>query len=83
MNKDRVTISTVPYVTRAHRQHNSIVSTIPKGICHALGVEAGDILCFDLQCGEGFAKFSIQLKGPGHHGRDSGNSDRKDRGGGS
>jgi len=80
MTKSRGNITTVPYVTRAHRQHNSLVTTIPKGICHALGIEKGDIIVFDLQCGKGFAKFAIQLKGPGNNVRNKGNSDRQDSG---
>lgn len=64
MTKDRVINTTCPYVVSAHRQHNSIVATIPKAICVALGIEAGDIVCFDLQCGKGYAIFSLQLKGP-------------------
>ena len=71
----------VPYVTRAHKQHNSLVTTIPKGICHALGIEASDILCFDLQCGKGYAKFSIQLKGPKSNGRNRTNSGNKNQSG--
>jgi len=77
MTKDRDKITTCPYVVSAHRQHNSIVATIPKGICHALGIEAGDIVCFDLQCGKGYAKFTMQLKGPKH---EQGNKRSKDRG---
>ncbi len=57
----------VPYICKAHRQHNSIVMTIPKGICVALDIKAGDILCLDLQCGKGEAIFTIQMKGPLHN----------------
>ncbi len=71
----------VPYICKAHRQHNSIVATIPKGICVALDVKAGDLLCFDLQVCEGKAIFTIQMKGPLHNAKSQDNSVKQNRSG--
>lgn len=80
MGKTKAKNDTVPYITRAHRQHSSLVTTIPKGVCVLLDIECGDILVFDVQCGKGYAEFKIQLKGAKHDGRGKGNPDRKNKG---
>ena len=67
MTKSKEKVESCPFVVSAHRQHNSLVTTIPKAIIQALGIQAGDIVCFDLQCGKGYAKFTLQLKGPKHN----------------
>ncbi len=69
----------VPYICKAHRQHNSIVTTIPKGICVALDIKAGDIVCFDLQCGKGEAIFTIQMKGPLHNAKSKDDTVKQNR----
>lgn len=81
MTKRSAKNSTASYATRAHKQHASLVTTIPKAVCHALGIESGDILCFEVQCGKGVANFFVQIKGVKHNGRSPGNTDRPDSGG--
>jgi len=73
---------TLPYLAHAHRQHNSLVTVIPKGICHALDIEASDILLFELHAGCGYAKFKLQMKGPAFYAKSGNDTGGKDKGGG-
>lgn len=82
MNRSRNKTIKLPYLTHAHRQHNSIVTTIPKAVCVALGIEAGDIVMFEIYSGKGHAKFKLQLKGAQSYARITERTDREDRGGG-
>lgn len=69
MTKNRAKKFSVPYTAKVHRQHNSRVVTVPKGLCHALGIKSGDLVVFDLQCGKGYAEFSIVMKKDGSYGK--------------
>jgi bifunctional DNA-binding transcriptional regulator/antitoxin component of YhaV-PrlF toxin-antitoxin module len=42
----------VAYSARAHKQHNSVVVTIPKGIRVVTGIKAGDIIVFTKRVGK-------------------------------
>jgi antitoxin component of MazEF toxin-antitoxin module len=67
-------------IVRAHRQHNSIVMTVPKMVCTHLGIEAGDYLVVSFSEGS----HSVQVdKFVGKDGKDARGkrcADRKDQG---
>jgi len=74
---------TLQYTSKVHRQHNSLVVTVPKALCQQLTIVKGDILLFEVESGDVAAVVGkIALRGI-ENGRDTGNSDRKDQGGGS
>lgn len=39
------------YITRAHKQHSSIVTSIPKDVREKLSIKAGDYLVFTINPG--------------------------------
>ena len=43
---------TMQYTARVHKQHTSLVITIPKGICREMDISRGDILLFEVFPGE-------------------------------
>jgi len=72
---------TMQYTARVHRQHNSLVVTVPKGLCSQLEIVKGDILLFEVETGDVAAVVGkLALRGS-EHGRDSTNSDREHKGG--
>jgi len=70
MAKRKEKSETVMYATRAHKQHSSLVTTIPKVVCQMLDIEPGDILSFEVECGKQVAAFRRQLKGAVYNARD-------------
>ncbi|MBA7486838.1 hypothetical protein ES707_22399 [subsurface metagenome] len=79
MAKRKEKPETVVYATRAHKQHSSLVTTIPKVVCQMLDIEPGDILSFEVVCGEEAAAFRRQLKGTVHNARDKRDSVRQNK----
>lgn len=75
------TDKTQQFTARVHRQHNSLVVIVPKGICNLLGITAGDILVFEHWDAKDKAVIGRLSSGGWYHVRDSGNSDIKDKGG--
>jgi len=72
---------TMQFTARVHRQHNSLVVTVPKGLCNQLEIVKGDILLFEVETGDVAAVVGkLALRGV-DSGRDSTHSDRKDSGG--
>lgn len=53
----------VMYISRLMKQHNSVVSVIPKGIRNALDLHHGDVVVFELKVGKGLAVFRLLQKG--------------------
>lgn len=43
---------TKQYTSKVHRQHSSLVITLPKGICEQLEITKGDIVLFEVELGE-------------------------------
>lgn len=70
---------TVPFVAKVHRQHNSLVVTIPKGVRATCGVDTGDLVVFEVQCGKAWAKFQVLLKKDGTRGKDIYGGVRRDQ----
>lgn len=70
------------FVCKTHRQHNSIVMTIPVGVCRHLEIKAGDHvtmgLCTD---GHSYNFKKLQIGGQENAG-DNKHKHRKDKGGG-
>lgn len=46
------------FIAKVYRQHNSLVITVPKPVCIALGLKAGQHMVFTWQQSEGKFKFS-------------------------
>lgn len=70
-----LTMGNVNYVARVCRQHNSLVITVPKGVCQALGVDHGCLVDFNVQTGGEFALFSVLLRKDGSRGGNKTHSD--------
>jgi len=70
------------FTSRIHRQHNSLVITLPKGLCEILSWEKGDVILFEVEVGDVAAIVGkSSLRGIDYAG-DKGHSNRKDKGGG-
>ena len=68
------------FTARVHRQHSSLVVTIPKGICKELDIQRGDIAMFVTEPGVGAAVIvNINTRGY-ENGKDARNPDREDQG---
>ncbi len=69
------------YIVKLHRQHSSVVMTIPKKVCEQMGVCAGDYVSItDLQYESGV---TLQRCCPGEKNnvRDNRNTDKRNQGG--
>ncbi len=55
MTKRTDTIKTLQFTARVHRQHTSLVVTVPKGLCSELKIVKGDMLLFEVEPGEAAA----------------------------
>lgn len=63
------------FTARIHKQHSSLVITVPKGLCEILNWSRGDVLLFQLENGHGAAVVGkLMLRGQ-ENVRDRGNSD--------
>ena len=51
------------YIVKVHRQHRSLVCTIPKKLAKQLDVAAGDSVIFKLRVGAKYARMSMLVKG--------------------
>ena len=81
MTKRTETNPTKQFTARIHRQHSSLVITVPKGLCKILDWDKGDILMFEVDDGDVAAVVGkSSLRGIDYD-RDSGNSDREDHSG--
>lgn len=70
------------FIAKVYRQHNSLVIAVPKAVCIALQLKPGQHMIFTWQQTEGKFKLSKFSPEGAKDGSDSGNSDRKDSGGG-
>lgn len=69
------------FTSKVHRQHSSLVITLPKGICEQLEISKGDIVLFEVEQGEvACVMGKITLRGVDYE-RDKANSDIKNKGG--
>jgi len=69
------------FTARIHKQHSSLVITVPKGLCDILDLVKGDVLLFEVKVGDVAAIVGkANLRGSENVG-DTGNSGREDRGG--
>jgi len=59
------------YVTRAHRQHGSVVTTIPRQVRRALDLSGGGYLIWDVQSCERRAVVSVVTLRGGDDGGDN------------
>ena len=46
------------FIAKVYRQHNSLVIAVPKSVCIALNLKAGEHMVFTWQQSEGKFKFS-------------------------
>jgi len=80
MTNRTVTSRVFQFTSKVHKQHASLVITLPKGICHQLEIRAGDIVLFEVEPGEvACIMGKITLRGSENAG-DRTNSDKKDQG---
>ncbi|MBA7706734.1 hypothetical protein ES703_115591 [subsurface metagenome] len=68
------------YVTRIHRQHTTVVTSIPKGVQSALELTSGEYLVWQVDRRSLFVQVSKVVAGGKRHDRGKGDSDKKDRG---
>lgn len=81
MAKRTDTKKTLQFTARVHRQHTSLVITVPKGLCAQLGIVRGDLLLFEVEPGDVAAVVGkMALRGIDNE-RDNANSNRRDSGG--
>ena len=53
------------YTARVHKQHTSLVVTVPKGLCIYLEISKGDMLLFEVEPGDVAAVVGkLTLRGP-------------------
>ena len=73
---------TMQYTARIHRQHSSLVVTVPKGLCNQLQIVKGDMLLFEVEPGDVAAVVGkLKLRGS-ECGPDKGNTNSADKCGG-
>jgi len=78
MTKRTETIITKQFTTRAHKQHSSLVITLPKGLCGMLEIVTGDHILFEVEPGGVAAVMGkVALRGL-ENARDKGNSNSRD-----
>lgn len=81
MTKRTVKTKVFQFTSKVHRQHSSLVITLPKGICEQLKISKGDIVLFEVEQGEvACIMGKITLRGVDCD-RDKRNSGRKHKGG--
>lgn len=69
------------FTTRIHKQHSSLVITVPQGLCKMLNWSRGDVLLFETDEGCDIAivgKTSLKVR---ENVRNNRNTDRQDKGG--
>jgi len=81
MTKRTVISKTFQFTSKVHRQHSSLVVTLPKGICEKLQISSGDIVLFEVEEGDVHAIMGKILLRGSEDGRGKGNSHREDKGG--
>lgn len=69
------------FIAKVYRQHNSLVIAVPRAVCIAMDLKAGQHMVFTWEQSEGKFEFKKFHAVGEKDGSDSGNSDRKDRGG--
>ena len=69
------------FICKVHRQHNSIVMTIPVNVCRALEIKAGDCVVLDLIRTEPGYKFTKFVIGDLQNAKRAKHSGRKNKGG--
>jgi len=52
MTKRTVKLRVFQFTSKVHKQHASLVITLPKGVCNQLEIRAGDIVLFEVEPGE-------------------------------
>ena len=52
MTKRFIQGKTMQYTARVHKQHTSLVVTVPKGLCTHLQISRGDMLLFEVEPGD-------------------------------
>ncbi len=68
------------YVTRTHRQHTTVVTSIPKNVQHALKLTSGDYLVWQVDKSSAFVQLSKVVAGGEKHDRAKKHTGRKDKG---
>lgn len=58
------------FTAKVHRQHNSLVVTVPKGLCNLLHIKRGDILVFEHWDAKRTAKVGKLMSGDWYHDED-------------
>lgn len=70
------------YVTKAHRQHTSVVTSIPKPVQQAMQLTSGDYLVFQVDKSSVFVQLSKLVARGDKHDRGTKHSDRESNAGG-
>lgn len=78
---DNTTMAENYFIAKVYRQHNSMVITVPKPVCIALGLKAGMHMVFTWQQSEGKFKFAKFKPEGAKDERDKTNTVVEDRGG--
>lgn len=69
------------FIAKVYRQHNSLVIAVPRPVCIALGLKAGQHMVFTWLQSEGKFKFAKFIPEGAKDVGDSRDTDIKDRGG--
>ena len=73
-------MSIIHYVARAHRQHSSVVVTIPKGARHWINVKAGDLVLFAVDTEKNACAIAQLIPGGSKDAKRNKHSSRKNKG---
>lgn len=68
------------YVTHVHRQHTSVVTTIPRAVCKALDLGPGQYLVWQVVKDSLFVQISKVAVGGRNRGKDNVGSNRENQG---
>lgn len=64
MSDEKEEKKTLQFTARVHRQHSSLVVTVPKGLCRQLEIVKSDILLFEVETGDAAAVVGkLKLRG--------------------
>ena len=68
------------YVTKLHRQHTSVVTSVPRGVQRALELKSGEHLVWQVNEACQFVQVSKVVPGGQYRGKDNVGSGREDQG---
>ena len=70
------------FIAKVYRQHRSLCVAVPRPVCIAMGIKAGQYMIFSWNQGDGRFNLKKFIPPGAKDGKDERNPDREDQGGG-